>query len=299
MDKQMEKQLIENFLSKLYGDNSSKHTITNYKIDLEFYLNYLQSKNLSITEVTLEHLEGYKAYLRDATYGNGKLYSENTRARHISSLKSFYNYLHRRKVIIENPSEWLEVPKIEQGKEPIFMTRDEAQKLIDATNGELHALRDRTMITLFLTTGMRLSELVNLNVSDITGTQIKIRQGKGNKSRPVNISQDVADLIQQYLDSRKYDCGDAVFASQKGNRIGEKGVQQTIEKYIKKAGLDNDLSTHSLRHCFASTLVRNKVDLNTVRELMGHSSLRTTQIYTHVLDETKQEAANIIGNLFI
>lgn len=294
----MEKQLIDNFLNKLYGDNSSKYTIKNYRLDLEFFLKYLKSKNLSITEVTLEQLEGYKTYLRDVTYGNGKHYSENTRARRISSLKSFYNYLTSRKIIKENPTLELEVPKVEQGEVPIFMTQQDAKKLINATKGELHELRDKTIITLFLTTGMRLSELAGLNTDDIIQTQIKIRQGKGNKTRTVNISDDVANLLQEYIQNNKYPNGNILFTSQRSNRMSESVIQRTIEKYIKKSRLNDELTTHSLRHFFASTLVRKKVDLNTVRDLLGHSSLRTTQIYTHVLDEDKQEAANIIGGLF-
>ena len=294
----LDNQLIENFLNKLYGDNSSKHTITNYKVDLEFYLNYLESKDLTITEVTLEQLEGYKAHLRNTTYGNGKHYSENTRARRISSLKSFYDYLHERDIIVKNPAHKLTVPKKEIGTVPVFMTQQQAQRLINATECEFHELRDKTIITLFLTTGMRLSELAGLNIDDITQTQIKIKQGKGNKTRTVNISNDVADLLQEYIQDNKYSNGNALFTSQKNNRMSESAIQKAIEKYIKKAGLDESLSVHSLRHAFASTLVRNKVNLNTIRELMGHSSLRTTQIYTHVLDEDKQEAADIIGNLF-
>lgn len=294
----MEKQLIENFLNKLYGDNSSKHTITNYKVDLEFYLNYLESKNLSITEVTLEHLEAYKAYLRKTTYGNGKHYSENTRARRISSLKSFYDYLYEREVITKNPAHKLTIPKKEQGTVPIFMTLKDAQKLLKATEGEIHGLRDKTIITLFLTTGMRLSELVNLDIDDITGTQIKIKQGKGNKSRVVNISPEVAELIQEYLTQKPYINGRALFTSQKCNRISREGVQKMIDKYVKKAGLDSNLSTHKIRHTAATLMLKNNVDLNTIREILGHSSLRTTQIYAHVLDENKQETANIMGNLF-
>ena len=295
-----DKMLIDNFINKLYGDNSSKHTTVNYRVDLKFYLKYLHSQNLSITEVNLEQLEGYKAYLRDATYGNGKHYSENTRARRISSLKSFYNYLYERDIVKANPADRLTVPKVEQDKAPIFMTQEQAQKLINATEGEAHALRDRSILTLFLTTGMRLSELVNLNVSDVNGTQIQISKGKGNKSRSVNISQGTSQLIQKYLNSREHEYSEALFTSQQSPRVSESAVQQLIvSKYIKKAGLNKNLSTHKLRHTAATLMLRNNVDLNTIKEILGHSSLKTTQIYMHTQDEDKQNAANVVGNLFV
>lgn len=293
-----DKQLIENFLNSLYGDNCSKHTISNYKIDLNFFIEYLKIKNLTVTDATLEVLEGYKAHLRDVTYGNGKHYSENTRARRISSLKSFYEFLFDRDIIASNPAHKLKIPKKEKGAVPVFMTQKEARKLIDATVGARNELRDKTIITLFLTTGMRLSELAGLNITDIVGSEVTISKGKGNKTRTVNISKNVSDLVKEYLKNRKYEDGDAVFVSEQNKRMSDRTIQSVIEKCIKKAKLDKRLTTHSLRHSFASMLVKNKVDLNTVRELLGHSSLTTTQIYTHVLDEDKREAANIVGEIF-
>lgn len=294
-----DKQLIENFLNSLYGDNCSKHTIDNYKIDLNFFVKYLQGRDLTVTDATLQHLEGYKAHLRDATYGNGRHYSESTRARRISSLKSFYEYLYDREIIEKNPAHKLTIPKSEKGVKPVFMTEKEARKLIGATVGERHELRDRLIITLFLTTGMRLSELANLDVDDVTPNAITIRQGKGNKTRTVNISKGIYGLIQDYLSDREHESDNALFVSQKDNRLNERTIQFTIEKYIKKAKLNKELSVHKLRHTAATLMLKNKVDLNTVREILGHSSLTTTQIYAHILDETKQETANLMGNIFV
>lgn len=291
-------ELIEIFLSKLYADNSSDHTITNYKIDLNFFVEYLNSKDLSITDVRLKHLESYKTHLRDVRYGDNKQYSEGTRARRVSCLKSFYKYLYDREIIERNPARNLTVPKVERGMAPVFMTQEDAQLLLNMTKDETHELRDKTIIMLFLTTGMRLSELSNLDINDITGTQITIRKGKGNKTRVVNISKDVADLVKEYIDKRKYMSDKALFTSQQGNRMRNRTIQWTIDKYIKKAGLDERLSTHKIRHTSAVLMLQNKVDLNTIREVFGHTSLRTTQIYIHTLDETKQETADLMGNLF-
>lgn len=292
------KQLIENYLNMLYGDNRSDNTIDNYKIDLEMFVEYMESKDLSITEATLEQLEGYKAHLRNVTYGNGKKYSENTRARRISSLKSFYEYLYDREIILRNPSHKLTIPKVEQGAEPIYMSKEEAQSLITATKGSLHEFRDKIILIMFLTTGMRLSDLANLNINSITGTTITIKHGKGNKARKVNISQGLVDMIEEYLATRNF-TGEALFYSQKGNKLSTCAIQDLVKKYINKAGLDTNIySTHKLRHTAATLMLQNKDDIATIRENLGHASLRTTQIYAHVLDETKQESANKMGDLF-
>lgn len=301
------KQLIENFLNKLYGDNKSKNTTASYKVDLELFVKYLESKNSTITEATIDTLEGYKAYLRDVTYTKkdkkGNLiimhYSENTRARRISSLKSFYEFLYKRKIIKENVSDDLTIPKKESGSKPVYMSLKQSQKLIKGTEGELHSFRDKIILTMFLTTGMRLSELINLDTTDITDGIITIRNGKGNKTREVNINQNLANSIKEYLTTRKFTDGKAMFTSQKGNRMSVSAVQWLVDKYIDKAGLDTTIySTHKLRHTAATLMLQNNDDITTIRENLGHSSLKTTQIYAHVLDKSKQESANKMGELF-
>ena len=229
------RQLIDNYLNMLYGDNKSDNTITNYRIDLEIFVDYMESKDLPILEATLEQLDGYKAWLRNAINSRGQHNSERTRARRISSLKAFYEYLCDRDYIIKDPARKLTIPKIESGQEPAYITLEEAQKLIKMTEGETHELRDKIILSLFLTTGMRLSELSGLNINSLEGTTLTIEKGKGNKTRKVNISSDLVTMIEEYLASRDFK-GEALFISQKDNRMSNSVIQWTVEKYLAKAG---------------------------------------------------------------
>lgn len=293
------KRLIDSFLNSLYGDNKSKNTIKDYRVDLNAYVLYLKSQDTNVKDATINHLDGYKAYLRDITYGKNKHYAENTRVRRISSLKSFYNFLYRRKLIPENIANDMTIPQKEDGLEPIFLTMDEAKRVIKATEGETHELRDRIILTMFLTTGMRLSELVNLDFDNIEGKTVSIRQGKGNSSRKVNISNNLVDLLEEYKENMKYQDGKAIFVSQMQKRMSVRTVQNLVDKYIGKAGLDTDIySTHKLRHTAATLMLVQKTDISTIQKILGHKNLSTTQIYAHVLEESMQEAANKMGEIF-
>lgn len=300
--------LIDDYLNKLYGDGCSIHTTKNYKIDLEMFVEYLQSKKTTITEATQTDLENYKSYLRNATYIKGKddkgipiiaKYSERTKARRITSLKLFYEYLYDSEIVERNPARKIKIPKIEKGSQPDFINLEESKLLLDTTTGETHEDRDQLILKMFLKTGMRLSELAKLDITDITGTKIKIRKGKGNKTRDVFVDQNFADEIERYIINRKYTDGLALFTSQKSNRMSVSAIQDLVRKYIVKAGLDPKLlHTHSLRHSFSVIMLSNKVDITKIQKALGHASLKTTQIYTHVLDEEMQETANTLGNLF-
>lgn len=298
MKKNKDMKLIEQFLNKLYGGNKSPKTIINYRVDLVFYLEYLAEVEKSVVEVDLQILEGYTVYLKKATYGNGKHYAENTIARRISSVRSFYDYLRMRKIVSEDPAIDLEVPSTTKGEEPSFVTIDKVRELIESTKGETHETRDRIILKLFVSTGLRLAELHSLDTTDIEDTQITIRRGKGNKTRRVFITEDLAEEISDYVASRE-DETVPLFMSQKGSRISESSIQRLVKKYMGKIGLDLDkFSTHSLRHSFASIMLEKNVDIVTIQKSLGHSSLETTQRYVHALDDSRQKAADAMGGIF-
>lgn len=289
-------QLVEEFLNRLYGSNKSKQTIVNYRADLKRYLEFLEGQ--SVSEVDLQKLEEYTVHLRNATYGDNKHYSDSTIARRVSSVRSFYNYLRVRGIVEKDPTQDLEMPTQTQGYEPSFIEDGMIKKLVNSTKGETHEVRDKIILSIFVTTGMRLSELQGLNKEDVDGTVIQILKGKGNKNRRAYISNKLADEIQEYVERQNIEDGSPLFLSQKNSRLSVRAIQKTVKKYMDKVGLDTDrFSTHSLRHSFASTMLQRGVNIVAIQESLGHSSLETTQKYAHTLDSTRQEAADLMADI--
>lgn len=291
-------KLLKQFLNRLDGLNKSQHTITSYKTDINFYFRYIQQEGLDALGVDLQTLEGYSVYLKYATYGKGKKYSENTIVRRITSVRLFYEYLYKRNIITKNPALDLELPEKLEGLDPSFMKQDQVKQLIQATQGETHEGRDALILKVFVTTGLRLSELVALDKEDIEGTILTVKKGKGNKSRKVFLTDALAEEIQDYkmIDTSP---NKALFISQKGNRISSTAIQRLVKKYMSKIGLDLDkFSTHSLRHSFASIMLEKGADIVSIQQSLGHSSLETTQRYVHALDTTRQDAANMMADIY-
>ena len=291
-------KLMQEFLNRLDGLNRSEHTIVNYRVDLKYYLDYTQKEGLDTLEMDLQELEAYTVHLKYATYGKGQRYSEGTIVRRITSVRLFYDYLYKREVIDVNPALNLELPRTLEGGEPNFISQSDVKKLIKATQGETHELRDSLILKTFIVTGLRLSELANLNKSDIVGTVLTVRKGKGNKSRKVFIPESLAKEIEDYKQVIKSN-KDALFLSQKGKRISNTATQRLVKKYMDRIGLDIEVfSTHNLRHTYASIMLEKGVDIVSIQQALGHSSLETTQKYAHVLDNTRQEAANKMAGIY-
>lgn len=306
-----------NFLKSIRG--LSPNTIKEYGYDLEVFFKYQilrkvyygdQSsfvKELKDTDMkkiidakflanlTIADFYAYLSYL-----DNEKNDNPTTRSRKISAIKSFYKYLYQEiEVIDENITEKLRNPKISQ-RQPVYLTLDETERLLTVVNAEKNEFlraRDLAIIFTFLTTGMRLSELVSINVSDIENDHFKII-GKGNKERTVYLTENALKLIHNYLNIRnKYLDGmyiDALFVSTRKNRISNRAVQSTIEKYLNKAGFDTSLySTHKLRHTAATLMYKyGNVDIRALKDILGHTNISTTQIYTHLDDEDLKDAVN-------
>ena len=193
----------------------------------------------------------------------------------------------------------LKNPKISK-RQPVYLTLDETEKLLDAINTEKNDFlraRDMAIVFTFLTTGMRLSELVSINVSDIENDHFTII-GKGNKERTIYLTENALKLIHHYLRIRKDYLEDlyvdALFVSTRKKRISNRTVQSTIEKYLKKAGFDTSIySTHKLRHTAATLMYKyGNVDIRALKDILGHTNISTTQIYTHLEDEDLKNAIN-------
>ena len=221
-----------------------------------------------------------------------------SRARHIASLKSFFKYLHSKKRLIDsNPAYDIETPKIGK-RNPKYLTLEQSQKLLAtayASPKESNA-RDYCMLTLFLNCGMRLSELRGINTNDIHGTTLTVI-GKGNKERTIYLNDACLEALDDWMNKRatlkiKPEAEKALFVSKRGTRISDDMIQITIKRLLEEAGIDTRIySVHKLRHTAATLMYKyGKVDIRNLQMILGHQSVSTTQIYTHVDDEALQRA---------
>ncbi|MDD5120256.1 MAG: tyrosine recombinase XerC [Candidatus Omnitrophica bacterium] len=260
--------------------NYSPYTIANYKIDLEGFNKFISGTELEKIDYLM--LRKYLAVLKEKNLGNRSV------GRKLSALRSFFRFLTREGYIKTNPILMLSSPKLEKHL-PSFMSEDEVYKLIESAfaknEKDILGLRDRAILESFYSSGLRISELVGLNLDDIDFISgiIKVR-GKGKKERIVPIGETALKAIKKYLDKRKKQA-DAVFLNNNSRRITARGVRYVLVRYLSLAGIKPGVSAHTFRHSFATHLLNRGADLRTVQELLGHANLSTTQIYTHLTTE--------------
>jgi len=228
---------------------------------------------------------------------NAKQYCKSTIARKLATLRSFYKFLLKRGVISSNPVTAVRTPKQEK-RLPRFLEYEEVKRLLDTPpmNNWLGA-RDRAIMESLYSTGIRVSELVALNMDDIDflGEVVHVR-GKGKKERIAPISSSALRVIQHYIEFRNkraqsnsnFDAK-VLFVNKHGGRLSTRSVRRKMDKYLKIAGLDPSISPHTLRHSFATHMLNNGADLRSVQELLGHQSLSTTQVYTHLTTSKLKE----------
>ncbi len=271
---------IEKFIRYLEIEkNYSKYTITNYRLDLEGFKKFLG--DVALEKIDYLVLRKYLATLKE------KNLKSRTVGRHLSTLRSFFKFLIREGYLKNNPIASLSSPKQEKPL-PLFLTEEEVTKLIEAVklNNE-RDFRDRAIIETFYSTGIRVSELVGLNIEDVDfiGGVVKVL-GKGKKERIAPIGEIALSAIRAYLERRKKQQeAEALFLNKSGKRITDRGVRNIIDKYIRIASIKQGVSPHTLRHSFATHLLNRGADLRSVQELLGHVNLSTTQIYTHLTTE--------------
>lgn len=240
--------------------------------------------NTLVQAVDTESVRAYMAHL------NEKEYSKATVARKLATLRSFYKFLVKRNYITSNPVTSIRTPKQEK-KLPRFLEYEEVKRLLETpqTNTWLGA-RDRAIMETLYSTGVRVSELVALNMEDIDflGEVIHVR-GKGKKERIAPIGTSALQTIQHYMEYRNKRAQNntnfdpkVLFVNKHGKRLSTRSVRRKMDKYLKMAGLDPSISPHTLRHSFATHMLNNGADLRSVQELLGHQSLSTTQVYTHL-----------------
>ncbi len=297
----------------------SDRTVTAYYTDLKILFRYLKQRRhlvprdvpfeeIDITDVDLDFIkkirieELYKYQSFSPEYiGENRSLSAASRCRRTSSVKSFFNYLTAKRHLLDyNVCQELDMPK-RQASLPKYLEEEECERLLAACDGPF-LYRDYAILMLFISCGLRISELVSLNVHDIYEDHLRVI-GKGNKERVVFFGDGCREAIDDYLVVRNNDKvaekdKDALFISQKNCRFGVRGVQQMVEKKLMQAGLDpTRYSPHKLRHTAATLMLKNGVDTRALQEVLGHSNLNTTQIYTHLDNAALHEAAmaNPIG----
>ena len=270
---------LGSFFTFLYVEKGlSKNTVDAYQNDLNDFLSWLNKINIQdYKKVTETEINEYVAHL----FKNGLKSSSVNRK--ISTLKSFYLFLIKKKLISLSPLSEVITPKKEQYL-PSSMSEDEVEQLLQSPNIELDIeIRDKAMIEMLYATGMRISELINLKMIDIDIERSVLKVlGKGSKERLVPFGEKASDSLSYYLKKRKKSSVKEVFLSNRGKKMTRTGFWQRIKIYLSREGLKDTISPHTLRHAFATHLLNRGADLRSVQLLLGHSDLSTTQIYTHI-----------------
>ena len=274
--------VIDQFLDFIWMESGlSDNTLSAYRTDLMQFFNWAGIRELGSREIGPELISDYISY-RAITYSN------RSAARSLSTLRRFFRYLVQENELDHDPCANIVSPGV--GKSlPKTLSEQEVGKLLMAPDtGTSLGLRDRAMMEVLYATGMRVSELVGLPMSDIDTTLGACRIiGKGNKERIVPLGEDASDWVTRYLKESRPDIlgemqSSAVFVSKRGTAMSRQGYWQNLKRYAVLAGISSSLSPHTLRHAFATHLLNNGADLRSVQMLLGHSSLSTTQIYTYV-----------------
>ncbi len=307
---------LNSFLDYLVTiQNKSPNTVKEYNYDLATFLKFLKIhfkltdeinlENIkyndvsisTIEKITLDDLHAFLAYLTTNFKSKAA-----TRCRKVASLRVFFKFLSMKKIIKINPAQNLETPKLDR-RLPKYLTLEESKKLLNVSKDERNRnrIRDYAITTLFLNCGMRLAELIGINEKDINFKERKLNViGKGNKERTIYLNEACIKAIDEYIAVRSKNGGKkdlknsdkALFLSERNQRIGRRTVQKIIATELKNAGIDTEIySVHKLRHTAATLMYQyGKVDIRALQELLGHESISTTEIYTHV-SNTQVKAA--------
>ncbi|HCE66101.1 MAG: tyrosine recombinase XerC [Geobacteraceae bacterium GWC2_55_20] len=260
--------------------NVSPHTLAAYNSDLAQWLAFVRSeKGDAVSAGDIDHL-----LLRRYLAGLSKTTKKSSIGRKLAAIRSFFRFLLRRGMITKNPAELIATPKKEQ-RLPFHLDIDQATSLMEAPDEEQpHARRDRAILELLYSSGLRVSELTGLNIGEIDLTSGMVRvMGKGGKERIVPVGSRALEALQAYLEERS-DAQNraALFLNTRGQRINRRSVARIVDAHVLRIAAFKRISPHTLRHTFATHMLEGGADLRAIQELLGHASLSTTQKYTHV-----------------
>ncbi|MFZ5646331.1 MAG: tyrosine recombinase XerC [Bacillota bacterium] len=283
---------IDNFIHYLETEkNYSPHTVSNYRRDLfhgmDFFAGVLGKKDSDLLPSDLD-FRLVRAYLGDLYYSR---LAKTSISRRLAAWRSFFGYLGREGLVDLNPLKRVSSPKREK-KLPIFLFREECAALLEAPRENSAAgLRDRALIEVLYASGIRVGELVNLDLEsvNIAGGELLV-MGKGSRERVAPLGKYAAEALSQYLEAGRPRMvrsarEKALFVNVKGTRLTDRGIRKIIKKYVNLLGIKGTVSPHTMRHTFATHMLDNGADLRSVQEMLGHKNLSTTQIYTHMTRE--------------
>ena len=276
-------QEINGFVVYLHNvKKTAENTTMSYRRDLCKWIDFMETQGINdVRKVTEEHLKNYVQYLVSMQF------KAATISRNIASIKALYHYMYKEKLVDEDISECLRAPKVEK-KIPDVMTMKEAASLLEQPSGDSpKEMRDRAMLELLYATGIRVTELITLKLSDLNMQMGYLICRDGNKERMIPFGNKAKNAVFKYMESARdallveYNT-DILFVNCSGQPMSRQGFWKLIKYYAKKAGIESEITPHTLRHSFAAHLVENGADLRSVQELMGHSDISTTQIYANM-----------------
>lgn len=291
-------ELLNDFIEHLEveGGRSIK-TSENYYLYISRFIEF--TEDIQVEKITTEIIRKYRLWLNRYTNHRDERLGVMTQSYHLIALRRFFNYLARRDIATLSPNK-VDLPKTNR-KQVTFLHYDEISRMTDAIDVSSESgLRDRAIVELLFSSGLRVSELVNLNRDHVNTTRREFMvRGKGQKDRPVFISKSAAEHIENYLEARD-DLLQPLFISYSNKnkkldtsgdfrRLSDRSIQRLVSKYAKLAGITKHVSPHTMRHSFATDLLMNGADIRSVQSMLGHSDISTTQVYTHVTDAHLRE----------
>lgn len=288
------KRVIQDFISYLSVERGlAENTLESYQRDLIKYFNFLQGRKLSCFEEASR-----KTIIQFLAGEREKGLSPATLTRNLASVRSFYNFLLQEQVVQRNPAAEMETPRLEKKLPRVLSFQDVELLLEQPQTGNPIGLRDKAMLELLYATGIRVSELVGLDINDINLRTGFLRcEGKGSRERMIPLGSMALFSLQEYLRSGrpkllKNKNEKAFFLNQHGRRLTRQGFWKIFKKYTLKARISKEITPHSLRHSFATHLLENGADLRSVQEMLGHADISTTQIYTQITKRKIKEIYN-------
>lgn len=277
------REFIEDFLNYLSVERGlALNTLSSYRMDLNFYMDFLEENKIGALAKTTKN-----EVINFMFYQKAKGLSPNSISRRLTAIKVFYRFLVRERILKTDPTSLIDSPKLWK-KIPETLSVNEMELLLNQPDNKEQGIRDRAVLEVLYATGMRVSEVVNLKMDSINQDVGFVRCiGKGNKERIIPLGKKAISCVHKYLEVRgsrflKKKQSEYLFLSRLGKKISRQSFWKLVKKYAAKARIKKPLKPHILRHTFATHLLERGADLRSVQEMLGHSNISTTQIYTHV-----------------